>query len=109
MATARTTGPISLARKSEIRGEAVVMSCPFAGMTRIRFKGFPRYRLGGSLSSLTGAPLGTPANVGPPGRVSTRGALRRLRANAGLGAFDHYINLRESRRETLADRCRAPP
>jgi hypothetical protein len=28
------------------------MSCPFAGMTRIRFKGFPRYRFGGSLSSL---------------------------------------------------------
>src|SRR5882757_7799052 len=49
------------------------MSCPFAGMTRIRFKGFPRYRRGGSLSSLTGAPLGTAANVGPPGRVSTRG------------------------------------
>jgi hypothetical protein len=47
MATARTTGPISLARKSEIRGEAVAMSCPFAGMTRIRFKGFPRYRLAG--------------------------------------------------------------
>src|SRR5882672_1332381 len=47
------------------------MSCPFAGMTRIRFKGSPRYRRGGSLSSLTGAPLGTAANVGPPGRVST--------------------------------------
>jgi hypothetical protein len=53
-------GPRSLARKSEMRGEAIVgMSCPFAGMTRIRFKGFPRYQFGGSLSSLTGAPLGT--------------------------------------------------
>jgi hypothetical protein len=48
MATAATTGPISLARKSEIREEAVAMSCPLAGMTRIRFKGFSRYQLGGS-------------------------------------------------------------
>ena len=31
------------------------MSCPFAGMTRIRFKGFPRY-WGGSLSSLPELP-----------------------------------------------------
>src|SRR5262245_57428686 len=75
MAMARKSGPRSLARKSEMRGEATVaMSCPFAGMTRIRFKGFPRYRSGGSLSSLTGAPLGTPGNVGPRGRVSTRAA-----------------------------------
>jgi hypothetical protein len=31
-----------------MRGEATIgMSCPFAGMTRIRFKGFPRYRSAG--------------------------------------------------------------
>jgi len=37
-------------------------SCPFAGMTRIRFKGFPRLRVETRrrfLSSLLGAPLGT--------------------------------------------------
>jgi hypothetical protein len=48
MAIATKIGPRSLARKSEMRGEATVgMSCPFAGMTRIRFKGFPRYRSAG--------------------------------------------------------------
>src|SRR5215468_1118790 len=104
MAMTTKIGPRSLARKSEMRGETTVaMSCPFAGMTRIRFKGSPRYRLGGSLSSLTGAPLGTPGNVGPPGRVSTRAALLRLRPNAGLGAFDHSIHWRESRLKMLSD------
>src|SRR5262249_32399670 len=34
----------------------------------------PAVSTGGSLSSLTGAPLGTPGNVGPPGRLSTRAA-----------------------------------
>ena len=41
-------------------------------MTRIRFKGFPRYDVAGVSARLTGAPLGTDANVGPPGRLSTR-------------------------------------
>src|SRR5262249_58207446 len=34
----------------------------------------PAVLIGGSLSSLTGAPLGTPGNVGPRGPLSTRGA-----------------------------------
>ena len=33
-----SVGPMSLARKSEV----CMVSCPFAGMTRIRFKGSPR-------------------------------------------------------------------
>src|SRR5262249_28882986 len=32
----------------------------------------PAVSIGGSLSSLTGAPLGTPGNVGPRGPLSTR-------------------------------------
>src|SRR5262249_10013741 len=36
----------------------------------------PAVSIGGSLSSLTGAPLGTPGNVGPRGPLSTR-AVRR--------------------------------
>src|SRR5215472_17782676 len=61
--TASRSGPSSLARKIEV----AMMSCPFAGMTRIRFKGSPRLsrRLGsqceiGGLSAPSGAPLGTP-------------------------------------------------
>jgi hypothetical protein len=53
MPMATITGPISLARKMDVG--MGWMSCPFAGMTRIRFKGFPRY-LGGSLSSLPELP-----------------------------------------------------
>ena len=41
-------------------------------MTRIRFKGFPRYDVAGVSARLTGAPLGTEANVGPPGPLSTQ-------------------------------------
>ncbi len=40
IATTSATGPISFARKIEFAiGKR---SCPFAGMTRIRFKGSPR-------------------------------------------------------------------
>jgi hypothetical protein len=45
-------GPISLARNIDVG----IVSCPFAGMTRIRFKGSPLMR---GLSAPTGAPLGT--------------------------------------------------
>src|SRR6188508_243573 len=48
------------------------LSCPFAGMTRIRFKGFPRYDVAGVSARLTGAPLGTATNVGSPVPVSTQ-------------------------------------
>src|SRR6478735_5250643 len=41
-------------------------------MTRIRFKGFPRYDVAGVSARLTGAPLGTAANVGPLRRLSTQ-------------------------------------
>ena len=58
--TTSITGPISFARKIEFAiGKR---SCPFAGMTRIRFKGSPRcpsWRR--AVSQLpAGAPLGTP-------------------------------------------------
>ena len=53
------------------------MSCPFAGMTRIRFKGFPRCPYcasgrGGFLSSLPELPSELAPNVGPHAGVSTR-------------------------------------
>src|ERR1700754_2066705 len=41
-------------------------------MTRIRFKGFPRYDVAGVSARLTGAPLGTAANVGPLRPLSTQ-------------------------------------
>src|SRR3954464_4896714 len=40
-------------------------------MTRIRFKGFPRYDVAGVSARLTGAPLGTAANVGSLRPLST--------------------------------------
>ena len=51
MPMVKKIGPMSLARYVEI-----AMSCPFAGMTRIRFKGF--------FSAQHGAPLGVPSNLG---------------------------------------------
>src|SRR5262245_55757454 len=55
----------------------LAMSCPFAGMTRIRFKGFPRCPYcasgrGGFLSSLPELPSELAPNVGPHAGVSTR-------------------------------------
>ena len=47
MPMAQNTGPISRAMVCDV----LHVSCPFAGMTRIRFKGF--------FSAPTGAPLGT--------------------------------------------------
>jgi len=60
MATAATTGPISLARKSEIREEAVAMSCPFAGHDPDQVQRVPTVSIG--------------RVVGPPGLLSTRAA-----------------------------------
>jgi hypothetical protein len=51
MPMVKKIGPMSLARYLE-----VAMSCPFAGMTRIRFKGF--------FSAQHRAPLGVPSNLG---------------------------------------------
>src|SRR3954451_24331823 len=54
-------------------------------MTRIRFKGFPRYDVAGVSARLTGAPLGTAANVGALRPLSTQchiSALRRPLARA---------------------------
>src|SRR5262245_20776719 len=45
----------------------------------------PAVSIGGSLSSLTGAPLGTPVNVGRPGRVSTHCRAPRGQARLDLG------------------------
>src|SRR5262249_20306685 len=45
------------------------MSCPFAGMTRIRFKGSPRYAAG--LSAPYRSSPRNAVNVGPRRRVST--------------------------------------
>src|SRR5262245_16915272 len=68
MPMASASGPISLARKTDMGAALAKMSCPFAGMTRIRFKGSP---LRAVSQLLIGAPLGTDLNVGPRRGVST--------------------------------------
>src|SRR5258707_8680284 len=61
MPIAVSTGPTSLAMFSDV---GIEVCCPFAGMTRIRFKGF--------FSAQTGAPLGTTFNVCAGPDVSMR-------------------------------------
>ncbi len=63
-AMASITGPISLARKME-----VCMSCPFAGMTRIRFKGCPHDASAISAGS-SRLPSESAFNVGRAGGVN---------------------------------------
>jgi hypothetical protein len=68
---------LSRRRKAARMRSRLAMSCPFAGMTRIRFKGFPRCPYcvsgrGGFLSSLPELPSELVPNVGPRAGVSTR-------------------------------------
>jgi len=65
------------AEDGRLRSRLARLSCPFAGMTRIRFKGFPRCPYcvsgrGGFLSSLPELPSELASNVGPRAGVSTR-------------------------------------
>jgi hypothetical protein len=82
-------------RPDQLRGKSAgwhrKLSCPFAGMTRIRFKGFPRYDVAGVSARLTGAPLGTEANVGPPGPLSTH-VERILALRSTIRAFTRVFD-----------------
>src|ERR1700746_2328555 len=85
--TTSNSGPRSLARNTEV----AMMSCPFAGMTRIRFKGSPRWsrkRDRRSLSSSRSSPRDT-VDVGGTECVSHAGEIVLGPATSGRPVGSH--------------------